>query len=148
MFARILFPTDFSSYADSVLACLPDLISAGLREVILLSVIRNSDVPMPETINHESLEYWHWSLDEKLNIAKMALEGKELQVQTRVEYGNPVEKIVTVAEDECVELIVIGAQGAIATQELLFIGGSIALFHANKPASSISTSHQPYYTAR
>ncbi len=37
MFARILFPTDFSAYADSVLACLPDLKSAGLREVVLLS---------------------------------------------------------------------------------------------------------------
>ena len=100
MFARILFPTDFSSYADSVLACLPD---AGLREVILLSVIRPSDVPMPETVNHESLEYWRWSLDEKLNIARMALEGKGLWVQTRIEYGNPAEKIVTVAEDERVE---------------------------------------------
>ena len=119
MFARVLFPTDFSSYADSVLACLPDLMSAGLREVILLSVIRPSDVPMPETVNHESLEYWRWSLEEKLNIAKMALEGKGLRVQTRIEYGNPAEKIVTVAEDERVELIVMGAQGATAAQELL-----------------------------
>jgi len=119
MFARVLFPTDFSSYADSVLACLPDLISAGLREVILLSVIRSSDVPMAETVNHDSLEYWRWSLDEKLNIAKMAVEGKGLRVQTRIEYGNPAEQIMTVAEDERVELIVLGAQGATAAQELL-----------------------------
>jgi nucleotide-binding universal stress UspA family protein len=119
MFSHILFPTDFSSYADSVLACLPDLMSAGLREVILLSVIRNSDVPMPETVNHESLEYWRWSLDEKLNIARMALEGKGLRVQTRIEYGSPAEQIVSVAEDERVELIVMGAQGATAAQELL-----------------------------
>ncbi len=44
MFARVLFPTDFSSYADSVIAYLPDLMSAGLREVILCSVIRSSGV--------------------------------------------------------------------------------------------------------
>jgi nucleotide-binding universal stress UspA family protein len=119
MFARVLFPTDLSSYADSVLACLPDLMSAGLREVVLLSVIRPSDVPMPETVNHESLEYWRWSLEEKLNIAKMALEGKGLRVLTRVEYGNPVEQIVQVAEDERVNLIAMGAQGATAAQELL-----------------------------
>ncbi len=119
MFARILFPTDFSSYADSVLACLPDLMSAGLREVILFSVIRGSDVPMPETVNRESLEYWRWSLDEKLNIAKMALEGKGLRALTRIEYGNPAEQIVRVAEDERVELIVMGAQGATAAPELL-----------------------------
>ena len=119
MFARILFPTDFSSYADSVLACLPDLMSAGLREVVLLSVIRKSDVPMPETVNCDSLEYWRWSLDEKLNIAKMALEGKGLRVLTRIEYGSPAEQIVNVAEDERVELIVLGAQGATVAQELL-----------------------------
>ena len=119
MFGRVLFPTDFSSYADSVLACLPDLIPAGLREVILLSVIRNSDVPMPETVNRESLEYWRWNLDEKLNIAKMALEGKGLRALTRIEHGNPAEQIASVADDERVELIVMGAQGATAAQELL-----------------------------
>ncbi|MBI5954616.1 MAG: universal stress protein [Chloroflexi bacterium] len=119
MFARILFPTDFSSYADSVLACLPDLMSAGLREVVLFSVIRKSDVPMPETVNRDSLEYWRWSLEEKLNIAKMALEGKGLRVLTRIEYGSPAEQIVNVAEDERVELIVLGAQGATVAQELL-----------------------------
>ena len=119
MFSRILFPTDFSAYADSVLACLPDLKSAGLREVIPLSVIRSSDVPLPETVNRESLEYWRWSLGEKLNVAKMALEGKGLRALTRIGYGNPAEQIVSVAEDERVETIVMGAQGATAAQELL-----------------------------
>jgi len=134
MFARILFPTDFSAYADSVLACLPDLKSAGLREVILLSVIRSSDVPMPETVNRESLEYWRWSLGEKLNVAKMALEGKGLRTLTRIEYGNPAEQIVCFAEDERVETIVMGAQGATAAQELLI--GSTAyevIRHATVP---------------
>lgn len=119
MFARILFPTDFSAYADSVLACLPDLKSAGLREVVLLSVIRSSDVPMPETVNRESLEYWRWSLEEKLHVAKMALEGKGLRVLTCIKYGDPAVQIVRVAEDERVDMIVMGAQGATAAQELL-----------------------------
>ena len=119
MFAHILFPTDFSAYSDAVLACLPDLKAAGLREVVLFCVIRNSDVPMPETVNQESLEYWRWSLSEKLNVAKMALEGKGLHVLTRIEYGNPAEQIVHVAEGEGVEMIVMGAQGATAAQELL-----------------------------
>ena len=119
MFARILFPTDFSAYSDAVLACLPDLKTAGMREVVLLSVIRSSDVPMPETVNRESLEYWRWSLGEKLNVAQMALEGKGLRALTRIEYGNPAEQIVRVAEEERVETIVMGAQGATAAQELL-----------------------------
>ena len=119
MFSRILFPTDFSAYSDAVLVCLPDLQTAGLREVVLLSVIRGSDVPMPEIINRASLEYWRWSLGERLNVARMALEGKGLRVLTRIEYGNPVEHIVRIAEEERVELIVMGAQGATAAQELL-----------------------------
>ena len=119
MFSNILFPTDLSAYANAVLACLPDLKPAGLRQVVLLSVIRSSDVPLPETLNQESLKYWRWSLGEQLNVAKMALEGKGVRVLTRIEYGNPVEQIVRVAEDERVETIVMGAQGATAAQELL-----------------------------
>lgn len=119
MFARVLFPTDLSAYSDAVLACLPDLKPAGLREVVLLSVIRPSDVPLPEMVNREGLEAWRWMLEEKLHIHQMALEGKGLRAFTRVAYGNPAEQIVRVAEDERVEMIVLGAQGATAAQELL-----------------------------
>lgn len=58
MFAQSLFPTDFSAYSQAVLAFLPNEKAAGLSEVVLLSVIRSSDVPLPETLNRESLEYW------------------------------------------------------------------------------------------
>jgi hypothetical protein len=89
MFSRALFPTDFSDYANSVLACLPELRDAGLREVVLLHVIRSSDVPMPETVNRESLERVRWGAEEHLNIARMALEGQGLRVRARIEYGSP-----------------------------------------------------------
>ena len=119
MFSKILFPTDFSAYANAVLACLPDLKAAGVGIVVLLSVIRSSDVPMPETLNREGLDAWRFSLEEQLNVARMALEGKGLRVLTRVEYGNPVEQILAVAADERVDLIVMGAQGMTVAQELL-----------------------------
>lgn len=135
MFARALFPTDFSAYADAVLACLPDLSKAGLMEVIMLSVIRPSDVPLPETINRESLEYWRWYSSEKLNVAKMALEGKGLRVITRVEYGNPVEQILRVEDEEMVDLIVLGAQGATAAQEIML--GSTAFEVARRAKAPI-----------
>jgi nucleotide-binding universal stress UspA family protein len=124
MFSRVLFPTDFSAYANTVFACLPHLQVIGVREIVLLSVIRPVDVPLPETYNRESLEHWRWSLGEKLNIARMALERKKLRVRTRVEYGNPVKTILRVAEEEGVEMIVINAQGLTAAQELLI--GSVA----------------------
>ncbi len=119
MFVRALFPTDFSSYANAVLACLPELKTAGLREVVVLNVIRESDVPMPDTVNQESMERVRWGVDEHLNVARMALEGQGLRVITRIEYGSPVMQIVQVAEDERVNFIVMGAQGMTAVEEVL-----------------------------
>lgn len=124
MFARVLFPTDFSAYANAVFACLPDLKAAGLREVVLLYVIRASDVPLPETINRESLERVRWSAEEQLYIARLALEGQGLRVIARVEHGSPAAQIVRVAEEERVSLIVMGAQGGTVAQELLL--GSVS----------------------
>jgi nucleotide-binding universal stress UspA family protein len=45
MFAHVLFPTDFFAYSDAVLACLPDLKTAGLREVVL-----RCGIPFKETL--------------------------------------------------------------------------------------------------
>lgn len=124
MFTRALFPTDFSAYANAVFPCLPQLQVTGLREIVLLSVIRPVDVPLPETYNRESMEHWRWSLEEKLYIARMALGREKLRVRTRVEYGSPSKTILQVAEEENVDLIVINAQGITAAQELLI--GSVA----------------------
>jgi len=38
VFARALFPTDFSAYANAVFACLPELRAAGRREVGCLAL--------------------------------------------------------------------------------------------------------------
>ena len=124
MFARVLFPTDFSAYANATLACLPELKSAGMGVVTLLYVIRATDVPLPETVNRESLKRVRWSAEEQLHIARLALEGQGLRVFTRVEYGSPAEQIVRVADEERIDLIVIGAQGYTVAQELLL--GSVA----------------------
>lgn len=39
MFARVLFPTDFSAYANAVFACLPELKAAGMRELSCAEVM-------------------------------------------------------------------------------------------------------------
>ena len=124
MFARVLFPTDFSAYANAVFACLPELKAAGMGVVVLLVTIRGSDVPLPETVNQESLERVRWSAEEQLYIARMALEAQGVRVITRIEYGSPAAQIVRVAEEERVDLIVMGAQGKTVAQELLL--GSVA----------------------
>ena len=119
MFGKALFPTDFSAYANSVFACLPDLKVAGVGVVVLVSVIRGSDVPMPETINQEALARVKWSVQEQMNIARMAREGQGLRVITRVEYGSVSEQVMKVADEERIDLIVLGAQGKSLSEELL-----------------------------
>ena len=119
MFDRILFPTDFSVYANAVTACLPSLQSAGVKEVILLHVIRASDVPLPETYNLESYKYIRWSVEEQLNLLRMVMEGHGLHVRTRIEYGSPVAEIIRAAKEEQVGMIMIGAQGTTLAQELM-----------------------------
>ncbi|MBC6936764.1 MAG: universal stress protein [Chloroflexi bacterium] len=119
MFAKILFPTDFSAYANTVFSCLPDLKKVGLHTVVLLHVIRESGVPMPEETRRADVKRVEWSAKEELNIAQMALQGQGIHVVTCVEYGSPVEQILRVAEEECVSLILMGAQGKTLSEELL-----------------------------
>ncbi len=119
MFERILFPTDFSVYANGVTACIPSLITAGVKEVVLLHVIRSKDVPLPETYNLESYKLIRWGVEEKLNLLSMMIEGHGLRVRSRIEYGSPVAEIVRVAQDEHVGMIVVGSQGTTLAQELM-----------------------------
>lgn len=119
MFERILFPTDFSVYANAVIACLPSMQTAGVKEVILLHVIKAKDVPLPETYNLESYKFIRWSAEEQLNILRMVMEGHGLRVRTRIEYGSPVAEIVRVAQEENVGMIIVGAQGTTLAQELM-----------------------------
>lgn len=108
-------------------------VKAGFMEIIMLSVIRPSDVPLPETINREGLEYWRWYSSENLNVAKMALEGKGLRVITQVEYGNSVEQILRVADEEMVDLIVLGALEIAPTGVVLQANRNFAADLVNSP---------------
>ncbi len=119
MFEKILFPTDFSVYANAVATCVPSMQTAGVKEVVLLHVIRASDVPLPETYNLESYKFIRWSAEEQLYLIKMAMEGYGLRVRTRIEYGSPVTEVVRVARDEHAGMIIIGAQGTTLSQELM-----------------------------
>jgi nucleotide-binding universal stress UspA family protein len=124
MFTRVLFPTDFSVYANAVFACLPELKVAGMREVVLLGVVHPGDVPLGRAFQSETIDKLQWSAEEALHIAQMALEGKDVRVKTRIEVGSPSAEIVRVAQEENVDLIAMGAQGETAAQELLL--GSVA----------------------
>lgn len=124
MFRRVLFPTDFSAYATAVMDCLPEWKAAGLQEVLLLGVIRPSEVPLGGSLDRDVLEEMRWGAEQRLHLARLALEGQGLVVRTRLEVGPPAPTIVRVAEEERVDFIAMGAQGKSLVQELLL--GSVA----------------------
>ncbi|MGQ9457090.1 MAG: universal stress protein [Anaerolineae bacterium] len=124
MFRRVLFPTDFSAYATAVMDCLPEWKAAGLQEVLLLGVIRPSEVPLGGSLDRDILEEVRWGAEQRLRLARLALEGQGLVVRTRLEVGPPASTIVRVAEEERVDFIAMGAQGESLVQELLL--GSVA----------------------
>lgn len=124
MFRRVLFPTDFSVYANTVFTCLPELKAAGMREVVLLGVVRRDDVPLGRAFQAETIDKVDWSAEEAMYIAQMALEGQGLKVTARIEFGSPPLEIVRIAQEERVDLIAMGAQGKTVAQELLL--GSVA----------------------
>jgi nucleotide-binding universal stress UspA family protein len=124
MFRCALFPTDFSAYATAVMDCLPEWKAAGLQEVLLLGVIRPAEVPLGGSLDQDILEEVRWGAEQRLRLARQALEGQGLIVRMRLEVGPPASVIVKVADEEHVDLIIMGAQGMSLVQELLL--GSVA----------------------
>jgi hypothetical protein len=56
MFAKAPFATDLTAHSTAVLDCLAELKAVGLQHVVLLNVIRHSEVPLAHSaINEESL---------------------------------------------------------------------------------------------
>ena len=50
VFGRVLFPTNFSAYANAVFACLPELQPAGLREVSMQALTAYGYAPIVERV--------------------------------------------------------------------------------------------------
>lgn len=119
LLAKVLFPTDFSLYAEAVLAGLPGLRAAGLREVVLIHVVRGRYVPTPEVLEPETSDLVHWGTLQGLEEGARRLRRQGLQVSTRVEYGQPARRIAEVAAEEGVDCIIVGAQGWGFARELL-----------------------------
>ena len=120
MFERVLFPTDFSVYANAVTACLPSLQTAGVKEVILLHVIRANDVPLPETYN---LESYQLHALERRGTAKPGTHGNGRPWAYELVPGSNtvlrLRRSFRMAQEEHAGMIVIGAQGTTLAQELM-----------------------------
>jgi len=125
MFAKILYPTDFSDTAGKSLQYLKELRKAGARKVVLLNVIHQRILDSLETI-HKAIYFQdgRYEEDSETAIQKIEAERKEkmaplvaeleaagFEVTVRIEKGHPVTQILKVEKDEDVSAVVMGSHG-------------------------------------
>ena len=111
MFARILFPTDFSSYAERIARCLPELKDWGASQIVLLNVI---EVGHPVGFDSDQLGRiiaWKRDAQTRLQALQTVVEQTGIRVRARIELGVPYLDILRVADEEDVDLIVMGTHG-------------------------------------
>jgi nucleotide-binding universal stress UspA family protein len=129
MFARILYPTDFSDIAAKALEYIKKLKDSGTQEVIVLHVIdeRGSDSLFRLLGENDFQAYKKTRREETENLLKgvaQQLTQAGLKVRIRIEAGIPVREILRVENEEDISVIVIGSHGVSNLQEILL--GSVS----------------------
>jgi len=122
LFHKVLYSTDFSPLAEAALDYVRKLKEAGEHEVVVVHVVNDLSVELPggtDLIEEKEVykvlpevdQEYVTSLIEKLHSVKKVLEEIGLKVKLYLRYGNIPKEIVKVAEEEKVNVIVMGAHG-------------------------------------
>lgn len=130
MFAKILYPTDFSEKAIHALEVVKKLREAGTKAVIVLTCIDIREInTMAEMEGFSSLRYddlvgeirktlWK-KAEEKLNKLSAELRPLGFSVEERLTEGIPYREILRIAVKENVDAIVIGSTGKGLLKEMV-----------------------------
>lgn len=104
MFKRVLFPTDFSEYADKTLEYVLKLKSTGVETVLLVHIMEAAD-EYPVTMARKE------RFTERLEETARLVREQGLQAEVLVELGKPYREILRLADERDASLIVIGCHG-------------------------------------
>jgi len=122
MFEKVLFPTDFSEYAQKTLECIGEI--PGIKDLMLLHVVDATHPSKRGWTHGPHIENAKILMEEKKNY----IESMGLKVKTKVEVitvGDVSRAILEAAEKEKVSLIVMGARGKSPIKDL-FLGSTTA----------------------
>lgn len=121
MFEKVLFPTDFSEYAQKTLECIGEI--PGIKELVLLHIVDATHPSKRGWTHGPHIENAKILMEEK----KEYLEGLGLKVKSKVDViteGEVYRTILENADREKVSLIVMGARGKSPIKDLLLGGVS------------------------
>jgi nucleotide-binding universal stress UspA family protein len=145
LFEKVLYSTDFSPLAEAALDYVKKLKEAGEKEVVVVHVVDDLSVELPEgadLLNERELyrllpevdQEYLMSIVGRLETIKKLLEEYGLSVKLYLKYGNISRQIVSVANREEVKLIVMGAHGkGLLTEILLGSVSTDVIRNANCP---------------
>lgn len=122
---KILFPTKFDEFSFRSLETLLVLTKAGLKEVLLYYVIPRDDVGFVPYGGYLKGEEERLREEARIRFEDWQKSLSEHGVNSRIiiEVGDPVPKILSIAEREAVDLIVVGKKKK-AALEMSFLGST------------------------
>ncbi|MCM8774829.1 MAG: universal stress protein [Candidatus Omnitrophica bacterium] len=116
MFRKVLWPTDFSSSALSVLSVMDDLKGAGAREVVIVHI---QDIrKLTPHLANKTAEFNRVDTARLVEI-KTRLESAGFRVKIVLREGVPFVEINKIAQEEDVSVIAISAKGKSAVEQVL-----------------------------
>jgi len=137
LFRKVLYPTDFSELAEAAKEYVKKLREANCQEVVVLHVIHPLEFSLPQFDDPFALDvatlYAHLpeieqaiirSHQERLKEIEEELKELGFKVKVVLTVGEPKEEIVRVAQEEAVNLIVMGYHGKGLIERILEIGST------------------------
>jgi nucleotide-binding universal stress UspA family protein len=135
MFAKILYPTDFSDVSKKALAYIKSLKGTGSKQVIILHVVNDKRIEyMTQGVAWAGkdvgtfLEEVHRDLEaeayKKAESVESELKDAGFEVKVLIERGTPYAKILEAEEEEGASVIVLGSHGKSNLREMLL--GSVS----------------------
>lgn len=142
MITKILLGADGSEHAKQAAQFAGSLAQKFEAEIVMVYVFNPAVVPVPFVGLPEAALYLETNMGQYADAIRCAVQketGKLLEemgvrFRTRFEIGHPADQIVRVAEDEKVDLIVMGSRGLSEWNAILL--GSVSdgvLHHAHCP---------------